>query len=556
MMEQKNSYRKNFALIPIFILVLTVFFFIALFFGFKFTQKQIESEFSTDKVEILEGALKPYNELVFNKIPQISLYQGFLDAVSIRGLSGNFLRNYPLIRSITFYDIEISNQPIEDGFRQDRFSVGVKAVYNIDRKVDSNEMLVFERNRKGEFSGKDANDFSKSVIKFVDFINHLDTNERITTDQIFKVFYTFNDKQISFINVPREADLKIYHQLLTDNIQSSPVYEQDLLTFYLDPKKLPVINTNPYLYEKILIRPVTFDSLSTDNRYMVTGIAMPGAFSDYQLYCISSKDFVNKRVWMFFTPIAIGILVIYLILVFIAVLIYRNMNVNSKLFKLQYDFINNLTHEFKTPVSVIKIAANNIKNKDELSANDKNMYGKILDEEADKLNDLMNKLLSLTQLENKSIKQKKEKIDLYEFCQDIVDAYHIKYPDFNIEFSVQNVLYFESDRVLLYSLFQNLIDNAYKYSYPDRKKLQIKIRKIKNNLIFLFIDEGIGIPKKDQENIFNKFYRVENQFNQQGSAGIGLAFCKEVVKFMNGEISVKSEVGKGSEFKIVLPIEN
>lgn len=556
MMEQKNSYRKNFALIPIFIVILTVSFFIALFFGFKFTQKQIESEFTTDKVEILENALKPYNELVFNKIPQISLYQGFLDSVSIRGLSSNFLRNFPLVQSITFYDIEISNLPIQDGFRQDRFSVGVKAVYNIDRKVAPEDMLVFQRSRKGEFSGKDANDFSKSVIKFVDFINHLDTNDRITTDQIFKVFYTFGDKQVSFINIPREADLKTYHKMLTDDLPSSSLYDQDLLTFYLNPKKLPVVNTNPYLYEKILIRPIIFDSLSTDNKYMTTGIAMPGAFSDYQLYFISSKEFVYERVLMFFTPIAIGILVIYLILVFIAVLIYRNLNVNSKLFKLQYDFINNLTHEFKTPVSVIKIAANNIKNKQELSTVDKNMYGKILDEEADKLNDLMNKLLSLTQLENRSIKQKKEKIDLYEFCQDIVDAYHIKYPDFQIGFSIQNVLYFESDRVLLYSLFQNLIDNAYKYSYQDKKRLQIKIKKVKNSLLFYFTDEGIGIPKNDQENIFNKFYRVENQFNQQGSAGIGLAFCKEVVKFMNGEISVKSELGEGSEFRIILPIEN
>jgi two-component system phosphate regulon sensor histidine kinase PhoR len=70
---QKNSYRKNYALIPIFIVVLTITFFIALFFGYKFTQKVIESQFVTDKVEVLEDALKPYNELIFTKIPQPSL---------------------------------------------------------------------------------------------------------------------------------------------------------------------------------------------------------------------------------------------------------------------------------------------------------------------------------------------------------------------------------------------------------------------------------------------------------------------------------------------------
>lgn len=258
---------------------------------------------------------------------------------------------------------------------------------------------------------------------------------------------------------------------------------------------------------------------------------------------------------MLFTPIAIGILAVYLIMLFIAILIYRNLNINAKLFKLQYDFVNNLTHEFKTPVSVIKIAANNIKNQVVLKDSDKELYGRILDEEADKLNDLLNKLLSLTQLENRSLIIKKEKIDLYEFCRDLVDAYKIKHPNFEIDYSVQNILYYNGDRVLLFSLFQNMIDNAYKYSLEDKKVLQIKIRRVKDQLSIFFIDQGIGIPKNEIDNVFNKFYRIENQFNQQGSVGIGLAFCKEVVKFMNGDISVKSELGKGSEFRIILPIE-
>ena len=109
-------------------------------------------------------------------------------------------------------------------------------------------------------------------------------------------------------------------------------------------------------------------------------------------------------------PIAGGLFVSYFILVLIAYLIFRNLNINSKLFKLQYDFINNLTHEFKTPVSVIKIAGNNIRSASTLSEKERLHYGKILDEEADKLNDLMNKLLSFTQIENKAIKIKLENI--------------------------------------------------------------------------------------------------------------------------------------------------
>lgn len=555
--KPKSTYRKNYTLIPIFIVVLTITFFIALFFGYKFTQKVIESQFVTDKVEVLEEALQPYNDFIFTKIPQISLYQGYLDSASIKGLSTNYFRNYKIISNITFYDIEVGNMPIEDGFRQDRFSVGVKSVYKIQKNLNgiTEVKLKFRKNQYGEFSGKDANDFSQSILKFTNYVNNFDSTKEITPDQIFKVFYSFNDKQVSFINVPRESDIQVYHSLVVDNVTNLIGYDQDLLTFQLDPNQLPIVNTSPFLYENIIVRPVTFDSLSNNKNYFTTGISLPGAFSDYQLYFISSKDFVNKRIGMLFTPIAIGILAIYFIMLFIAILIYRNLNINAKLFKLQYDFVNNLTHEFKTPVSVIKIAANNIKAQPVLNEKDKELYGRILEEEADKLNDLMNKLLSLTQLENRSLIVKKEQIDLYEFCRDIVDAYNIKYNDFEIEYSVQNILYYNGDRVLLYSLFQNLMDNAYKYSFNDKHKLQIKIKRIKQQLILSFIDNGIGIPSEEIDNVFNKFYRIENQFNQQGSVGIGLAFCKEVVKFMNGEISVKSELGKGSEFKIILPIE-
>jgi two-component system phosphate regulon sensor histidine kinase PhoR len=74
--------------------------------------------------------------------------------------------------------------------------------------------------------------------------------------------------------------------------------------------------------------------------------------------------------------------------------------------------------------------------------------------------------------------------------------------------------------------------------------------------MFSFIDKGIGIPKNELNNIFRKFYRLENQYNQNGSVGLGLAFCKELVNFMDGDITVKSRVDVGSEFVVTLPYEN
>ena len=114
---------------------------------------------------------------------------------------------------------------------------------------------------------------------------------------------------------------------------------------------------------------------------------------------------------------------------------------------------------------------------------------------------------------------------------------------------------FLADPVLLGSLFQNLIENAYKYSHPQHKELAIAVMHEKRDIVFTFSDKGIGIPKAEIKNIFKKFYRIENKYNQQGSVGLGLAFCKELARFMNGDITVESEINQGSAFRVTLPYE-
>ena len=215
--------------------------------------------------------------------------------------------------------------------------------------------------------------------------------------------------------------------------------------------------------------------------------------------------------------------------------------------------MNNLTHEFKTPVSVIKIAGNNIKSASSLTERELNLYGKILDEEADKLNGLMNKLLAFTQIENKAIKLNQDKVNITDFIESTIESHKLKHPDFEFSYEVSGFETLVTDPVLLGSLFDNLAENAYKYSPVARKKLHIKAVLIKGKIILKFTDEGIGIPASEINNIFKKFFRIQNQYNQNGSVGLGLAFCKELVNFMNGEITVKSKVDKGTEFKIVLP---
>ncbi|WP_295649859.1 HAMP domain-containing sensor histidine kinase [uncultured Mucilaginibacter sp.] len=545
MTKQKYIYRKNLLLIIAFIVLLSGILAAALLITFGLTRKFVESEFSTRTIAVMERTMRPYDDLFRNKIPEINNYRGFFTKKSASEYADSVFSDYPFVKRVDFYHFTISNHTNGHSAKAEGKDIAISSAYHFS--PDSGGKIKSSPN----VEAKSSDDFKLMKAKVGGFIKTADTSRLYSVEETYGISYDIKPGKISYLNIPRLEELKD----LLSNTSTLSVYQHDMMTFYLDPNKLVIRNTRPELYQKISIKQIIYDPLQDDNdQNLFREIPLPGAFSEYKLYFQSSKAFITAEVIRNFLPIGAAVLVVYLFIVCIGWLIYRNLNVNHKLFKLQYDFINNFTHEFKTPVSVIKIAGSNLRNAETaITERQQRHYGKILDEEADKLNDLMNRLLSFTQLENKSIQIKKEEIVLDEFVQKYIDTFKIKYPKFKLTCRIKNVGSFESDPVLLGSIFQNMIENAYKYSPPDRKELNIDIEGTKKDIVFLFTDKGIGIPKNEIDNIFKKFYRIESQYNQNGSVGLGLAFCKELVNFMNGEISVKSKLNQGSEFKIVLP---
>jgi len=549
--EKKSGYRKNFSLILTFISLMLVLFGLSLLLAYRFSTKFIENEFVSEKVNVLEQSVKPYNDFFQKKLPEVSYYNGYLDSATASRFVDTVLIEYPFVSKVIFYDSEVRNTPVNDGLNTGKFSFGPKSIYQFGSLVplDSVELFTIENTRNFVV----GDDFNTLALKLASYIATLDTAATPSQDELFSNFSNVRSNKITYLNIPRIEDLKAYKRMMRKELEPQPVYQQDMLSFHLDPYKIKIINTSPLLYQYIKIEPLTYDPLDTSLSYLTTEITLPGPFSDYKLYFISSKSFIDKKILSYFFPIALAILMFYSIVVLVAFLIYRNLNINQKMFKLQYDFMNNLTHEFKTPVSVIKIAGNNIRSAAGLSDRELKMYGKILDEEADKLNGLMNKLLAFTQIENKAIQLNQDKVNIVDFIESTIESHTLKHPDFNFTYEVSGFSSFITDPVLLGSLFDNLVENAYKYSPADRKMLHISARLIKGKVVFRFTDQGIGIPASEINNIFKKFFRIQNQYNQNGSVGLGLAFCKELVNFMNGEITVKSKVNKGTEFKIVLP---
>ncbi|HEY9002284.1 MAG TPA: HAMP domain-containing sensor histidine kinase [Mucilaginibacter sp.] len=543
MAAQQSIYRKNFSLIIAFLILISATFIVALFIAYGLTSTYVENEFSSKKIDVLEQTMKPYNDFFSNRIPEITYYQGYLDSTSAAKYSGTVFSDYPFVRRIIFYGVSIgSTSPPQKGLG-----------------VNINSMYEYWRRKDGTMTGvkkpipENHADFTSMSAKLNSFVAFADTSREPTQDEKFRTFYDIQPEKITYLNIPRREEVKRYREI-QKGVGPPSEYKQNMLTFILNQHALKVVNTHPELYKNIYLRPVVYDPLDNSVNKITTEVPLTGGFADYKLYFSSPLDYLTAETNRRFMPIAAMVLLIYIFLVLIGWLIYRNLNVNMKLFKLQYDFINNLTHEFKTPISVIKIAGSNLRGDSNLSERQLKHYGKILDEEADKLNDLMTKLLSFTQIENKSISIKKEEVNLEDFTKGYIDTFRIKYPDFKLDYKIDKVTNFYTDPVLLGSVFQNMMENAYKYSNPKNREMHIKIAAGKrNNILFSFKDKGIGIPREEMENIFKKFYRIENQYNQDGSVGLGLAFCKELVNFMNGEITVNSKVNEGSEFIVTLP---
>ncbi len=552
------NYKENFILILFFLVLLGIAPVSFIYFGFRFEKRAVLNKFNLNKSLILDEISKSYNHLLFDQIPELSYYNGILDTATFGPIAENYLNQYTFLDSIKLYRIQV-NHHFEKGNLQIKhlnFQINNRSIFfrTANRIRTTTLSYLNKKNRPKHYPMDVEQDCMEPMLNYSRILVEFDSTQNLSKSAIFEYFYRISESKITYINVPGNQALKSLHDMMNDKVPSGFSLDQNLVVFTLNPYRFQLMNPSPDLYESILLRPLSFDSLSNNSDYITTSLVLPRAFSNYQVYFISSKSFLLKRELSEFLIPSLIFLSIYLLTGIIAFLIFRNLSINKKLFKLQYDFINNFTHEFKTPVSVIKITGeallgNSIPLKKELE-----IYGKILGEEADKLNNLINRLLSFTQLENNRVKVVNKELNLIDFLEELKEEYLLQYPGFQIEYSLGKLAWMKTDKVLLNSIFSNLIENAYKYSKPGKKYLSIVINREKRWIYFKFKDQGIGIKQEDLDLIFKKFYKVDNELNIKGSIGIGLAFSKEIIELMKGQISVTSQLGIGSEFTIKLPL--
>jgi len=229
----------------------------------------------------------------------------------------------------------------------------------------------------------------------------------------------------------------------------------------------------------------------------------------------------------------------------------------KKVSQMKTDFINNMTHEFKTPIATISLAADSINNP--MVKNKPTMierYSKIIKEENNRMLDQVEKVLQIARLDKKDIQLKIIPLNINDLVSSAVEMASLKIRDKggNISKTLNaNSPMIQGDENHISNLLHNLLDNANKYS-PEAPDISVETRSVDGGVQVLISDKGIGMSKEDMRRIFEKFYRVSTgNLHDVKGFGLGLSYVKAIVDAHRGNVKVTSEINKGSTFTVFLP---
>lgn len=234
--------------------------------------------------------------------------------------------------------------------------------------------------------------------------------------------------------------------------------------------------------------------------------------------------------------------------------IYEKFNIMTKELRsteiMQNDFVSNVSHEIKTPITSIEGYTMLLQNEG-ISEEDRKMFVEKILFNTRRLSELVGNILLLSKLDNQVIVAKKKKFRLDEQIRQSILLLEPKWVKKEIEFDVElESVLFEGNESLLLHIWNNLIDNAIKFS-PEGEMIVLRLKKENGKTEFVIADAGPGIPQEHQQRIFHRFYQADDSRTQEGN-GLGLALVKKILDLYQGEITIENLPEKGCRFTVVL----
>ncbi len=364
-----------------------------------------------------------------------------------------------------------------------------------------------------------------------------------------------NQYQQLFSKFHQPDDLNFFsgHKNLIDSLIRNSLSEKNIKTKYEFGIYKPV--TNAMILQKTGKYPTQL--LSNSFVYNLSPLGNNVQFPlKFLIYFPQEHLFILKKLYkLLFVSLGLFFIIIGSFSFSIVVI-----NRQKKLSEMKSDLINNMTHEFKTPISTISLICEALRDKDvQKSDHIYNSYVSVIDEENKRLRTMAEHILRSATIESGRLKLHKEILDLHEILQNAVNGKKInaetKGGKIMLTENAENSMIF-ADRVHMTNVFVNMLDNAIKYNL-NAPIIKLNTRNLRDGILVDIEDNGIGISKANQNKIFDKLYRVHtgNIHNFKGF-GLGLSYVKAIVEQHKGKITVDSELEKGSVFHIYLPNEN
>ncbi len=258
--------------------------------------------------------------------------------------------------------------------------------------------------------------------------------------------------------------------------------------------------------------------------------------------------FSSLKFWLVLSAILVIILIIYVYSIFTIIQ-------QRKYSELQKDFINNMTHEFKTPLSSILIASHFLIKQEKISSDEKlEKYTEIIINQSNKLNNHIEKILNIAKSDNAPLTLEKKPLSVLPAIHDVIENINLKYPQAKFQVTSEKSDYIiVTDEFHFNNILYNLIDNSIKYCEEDPFIL-IQLSQDPKSLKIEFTDNGIGIPPKKLAFIFDKFYRIpSSKSNEVNGFGLGLYYVKKISDLHHWKVTATNNATKGITITLLIP---